>query len=153
MTLLERVARAIYGQWPNYEIRFCPIEPGSFAHEQYQHVFAWEEAKDRHAACLETARIAVEAMREPSPDMKVAALSAMVTEIEAALKWGDEHRHEIDLSHLDGIEVEMSEEQSRRHYIRTGALLRNSRETDAAWRASIDAALSEPLTPAHPDKP
>lgn len=81
--MVERVARAIYAQIPNGGTVRIPNTLPSASNGRYPLPYdleyqadKWEEAPDRHEQCLNIARAAIEAMREPTDRMNSEGASA-----------------------------------------------------------------------------
>ena len=70
MTMIEKIARAIYGEFPNmYDTKVRTTTSAAPYWTAVTKAETWEEAEDRHEACLKQARAAVEALMEPTHEM------------------------------------------------------------------------------------
>lgn len=85
--------------------------------------------------------------KEPTGDMRLAMLSALIAQIiaqhEAVDNMSPELKAELEalMSNVGGtMTVDIPDSEVPRRYMRLGALTRNSNETDAVWRAGLSAA-------------
>lgn len=91
------------------------------------------------------------APREPTPEMRLAGLSALVQEIERQHKAIDnmdpalakEIEESIDAVSDAGVVEIPCDSKTHRKYMRIGATMRNSKETDAAYSAMLLASANQ----------
>lgn len=112
--MVERVAKAIY--------EASPFRETAGAFEDQSEIY--------RRMCRLFARAAIEAMREPTDTMLLDGMEAF---------------YEVNAEAWDEDKFPKESEEVHRAYVamKAGAMVRNSREFDAIWRAMIDAALAE----------